>query len=134
MRRFMKLEVIEGKAGEGLVGRDVELVTNHLVDIDIGVNIKKALKGIATEKYKMILLAMKNFLMSATKYLQSRLPLNNSVIKHCRCLHPQNRQHQWTINSVKILAEKLPGCLNIDIDVLSDEWRLYQLENIAQSF
>src|SRR6266516_2553373 len=76
---------------------------------------------------------MKNFLMSATKYLQSRLPLNNSIIKHCRCLYPQNRQHQWTVNSVKILAEKLPGCLNIDIDVLSNEWSLYQLENIAES-
>ena len=130
MRRFMKLEVIEGKAGGALVEIDVELVNNHLVDIDIGANTKKALKVIATEKHKMILLGMKNFLMSSTKYLQSRLPLNNSVIQHCRCLHPQNRQHQWTVNSVKILAEKLPGCLNIDIDVLCDEWRLYQLENL----
>src|SRR6266516_7801015 len=30
-------------------------------------------------------------------------------------------------------AINLPGCFNIDIDVLSDEWRLYQLENIAES-
>jgi len=33
---------------------------------------------------------------------------------------------------VKLLAEKLPGCLNIDIDVLSDEWRLYQLESVEE--
>jgi len=31
-----------------------------------------------------------------------------------------------------LLAEKLPGCLNIDIDVLSDERRLYQLESIEE--
>ena len=76
---------------------------------------------------------MKDFLMSSTKYLPAKLPLKNAVIKHCRCLNPQNRQHQWTIQSVKLLAEKLPACVNIDIDVLSDEWRLYQLENISDS-
>jgi len=101
---------------------DFEFATNQLVEIDIGPNTKKAFKGVATEKHKMILLGMKNFFMSSTKYLQSRLPLNNSVTKHRRCLHPQNRQHQWTINSVKLLAEKLPECLNIDIDVLSEKW------------
>jgi len=95
MRRFLKLEVIEGKAGESLVEIDFELATNQLVEIDIGTNTKKALKGVAVEKHKIILLCMKNFFMSSTQYLQSRLPLNNSVTKHCRCLHPQNRQHHW---------------------------------------
>jgi len=96
MRRFLKWEVIEEKAGEGLVKIDVELATKHLVEIDIGTNTKKALKGVAAKKHIMILLDMKNFFMSSTKYcpLQSRLPLNNSVTKHCQCVHPQNRQHQ----------------------------------------
>ena len=133
MGRFMKLELIEGKDGGSLAEVNVELADNHLDNIDIGVNSRKALKQIATEKHKLILLGMKNFLMSSTKYLQAKLPLKNAVIKHCRCLNPQNRQHQWTIQSVKLLAEKLPACVNIDIDVLSDEWRLYQLENISDS-
>jgi len=83
MRRFLKLEVIEGKAGEGLVEIDVELAPNLLVEIDIGTHTKNALKGVAAEKHKMILLGMKNFFMSSTKYLQSRSPLNNSFTKHC---------------------------------------------------
>jgi len=83
MRRFLKLEVIEGKAGEGLVEIDFELATNQLVEIDIGTNTNKALKGVAAEKHKTILLGMKNFFISSNNYLQSRLPLNNSVTKHC---------------------------------------------------
>jgi len=140
MGRFMKLELIEGKDGGALAEVNVELADNHLDNIDIGVNSRKALKQITTEKHKLILVGMKNFLMSSTKYLPAKLPLKNAVIKHCRCLNPQNRQHQWTIQSVKLLAEKLPACVNIDIDVndddddvLSDEWRLYQLENISDS-
>jgi len=34
---------------------------------------------------------------------------------------------------VKLLAQKMPRCLNLDVDALCDQWRLYQLENIADS-
>jgi len=62
--------------------------------------------------------------MSATKHLQGKLPLKNSVIKHCQCLNPTNRNQPWTVESVKLLAEKLSRCLDIEVDVLRDQWRL----------
>jgi hypothetical protein len=65
---------------------------------------------------------------------KTRLPFDNSVIQHSRCLSPANRHHSWTAESVKELALKLPVCLNIDVDKLSDEWRLYQLETVPQAF
>ena len=46
-------------------------------------------------------------------------------------LESKNKQEPWTVESVKVLADKLPSFLNIDIDALRDQWRLYQLENIA---
>jgi hypothetical protein len=131
MGRFIKLEVIDGKEGEDLTEINVELVDNHLKDVDIGTNAKKAMKLIQTEKHKLILLGMKSFLLSSTKYLQSKLPLKNTVIKHCRCLNPQNRLHHWTVASVKLLAQMIPRCLNLDVDAVCDQWKLYQLENIA---
>ena len=38
------------------------------------------------------------------------------------------------MGSVKVLAEKLPRLLNIDVYVLRDEWRQYQLEESVDSF
>ena len=86
----MNLKEIEDKYGGALAEVNAEFAENHLITIDIGVNTRNALKLIAMEKQQLILLVMKNFLISSTKYLQSKLPLNNAVIKHCRCLHPQN--------------------------------------------
>ena len=77
---------------------------------------------------------MKNFFMTATKYLQGKLPLKNDDIKHCRCLNSTNRKEPWAVGSVKMLAEKLPHSLNVDVDVLCDECRQYQLKESVDSF
>ena len=109
----MKFEEIEGKYGGALAEVNVEIAENHLVTIDIGVNTRNSLKLIAKEKQQLILPGMKNFLISSTKYFHSKLPLKNAVIKHCRCLHPQNRKQPWTIESVKLLTQNLRGYSDI---------------------
>ena len=92
------------------------------------------MKHIPAEKHKLLILGMKKFLIASAKHLQAKLPLCNSIIKHCRCLNPSYRQQAWTVDSVKVLVQKLAKCVNVEEDQLSDEWRLYQLESIPHSF
>ncbi len=133
MGRFIRLEVIRQHDGEHLTEIDLEFPENQLKDIDIGKSAKKAMKTIATEHHKLMLLGMKKFLIAATKHLQAKLPLHNTVIRHCRCLNPIFRHEAWTIESVKVLVQKLPKSVQINEDQLCDEWRLYQLESVSDN-
>ena len=52
--------------------------------------------------------------------------LTKPILKNLRCLHPAERCSNRSCNDILKLARQLP--INIDTDLLLDEWRLLQLE------
>ena len=51
---------------------------------------------------------MVQFLKSAAKYLQQRLPLKNKFLFNIQCLKPSNRRNPETNDMIKGLAVSLP--------------------------
>ena len=75
-----------------------------------------------------------NFLISATPYLQEKLPLNNQVIKDAHFLNPVNRNSKNTLNGISLLALTcgklfktfIPIVFNFKSDSV-DEYKLYDI-------
>lgn len=52
--------------------------------------------------------------------------INNDVVKYCQCLQPEQRKLAYSTKQISKLARVLP--LDIDIDLLQDEWKFLQEE------
>lgn len=65
--------------------------------------------------------AQKHF-VAACDHLVKKSALKSAIIKSCSCLQPEGRKKSQSINKIADLARVLP--LDIDIDLLQDEWRL----------
>ena len=49
-----------------------------------------------------------------------------------KALKPDARSEDWSLKAIKMLAKKLK--VSVDLDKLSDEWRIYQLETITEDW
>ena len=71
-------------------------------------------------------------LMATTKHLVSKLPLDNIILRSSKALKPDAGSEDWSLKAIKILAKKLK--VSMDLDKLSDECRIYQLETITEDW
>lgn len=92
---------------------------------------KPAEKLESFQKRKFVLGA-RSFLVAATKHLVSKLPLDNIILRSSKALKPDARSEDWSLKAIKILAMKLK--VSVDLDKLSDEWRIYQLETVTEDW
>ena len=74
---------------------------------------------------------MQEFYKVCTSYLL-KLPLTNIIIRCCKVLQPSLRREALTLKGIRILGKRL--LVSVDIDNLSDEWKLYQLDNMSLEF
>lgn len=63
----------------------------------------------------------------ATAYLQSRLPLQNTLLKALECLNPLKRTRASGIKAIARLAKKLQPHLRASL--VEDEWRVYSVDD-----
>ena len=61
-----------------------------------------------------------------------KLPLTNSIIRYYKVLQPSLRQEAFTLKGIGILGKRL--LVSADINSLSNEWKLYQLDDISLEF
>ena len=130
--RFIKPEVVDGKHGRDLAS--ISTNSNHQLtdkDLDIGDGTRKALAVLKPDQQRSPLLAMRAFFVSAITHLQSRLPLNNNVLKDLGCFNPLSRNEKTTLISIQNLTRKLQPTL--DVSAVTDEWKLLQVDEDISS-
>lgn len=64
----------------------------RIEDLDVGEQVKAVLKDIPSDDRKETLKSFQKSVSEMTKYMQSKLPLDNAVILKCRSLCPQARE------------------------------------------
>ena len=106
--RFMKADVVTAAAKdspEKLANIDVENVNSHLSsdDLSIGETTRSELRKLKSDAQRKAILGMRAFFTTATKFLQTRLPLSNKLLKHLSCLEPKKkaiREHSHSIGYI----------------------------------
>ena len=81
---------------------------------------------------KDFLLGVREFYKVCTSYILLKLPITNIAIRCCKVLQPSLWQEAFTLKVIPILGKRLQA--SVDIDSLSDEWKLYQLNDISLEF
>ncbi|PFX25307.1 hypothetical protein AWC38_SpisGene10081 [Stylophora pistillata] len=91
--------------------------------------LKREIGKFSEEKQRQFVLESKSFVIAATKHLVSKLPLDN-ILRSSKALKPDAHSEDWSLKAIKILAKKMK--VSVDLEKLSDEWRIYQLETITE--
>ena len=107
---------------------------NHLdvKYLQIGEETRRAVSKLSVEKQKQFVLGAKLFLMTSAKHLVDKFPLSNTILRCCRVIKPNARSKMWAPKVIKLLTNKLH--LGVDVDKLSDEYKIFQLEATSEEW
>ncbi|KAJ8033350.1 hypothetical protein HOLleu_23560 [Holothuria leucospilota] len=136
LKRFVKAELVAGKAGKDLADIDVDKAENLLSDneLEVGATTRQKLARVGAGKKIQCLNNMKAFYTAATKYLLSQLPLKNTLLRTMSCLHPDSQKSGTGPRYIKYVAEKMPCVEASEVATIVDEWNLYMEEKIPDSW
>ncbi len=116
---------------------DVTNVENHLPlsEIEMGLPLQKRFKrkDMHPDIVKKHLLSAWSFYITTALHLMKNLPLNNQLLEALSCLHPRLRLTAKGVEHIKLIAESVPCIEQKDLAV-TDEWKLYSLEEIPGSW
>ena len=125
-RRFLKPQAMENKYGSDLASVDctkLQLSDNEIV---LGDTTRKALKNLTADQQKGAFLGMRSFFKAAASHLQSKLPLQNELLRQLGCLNPLKKEKKSTLISIQSISSVLQPKVNVTEVV--DEWKLYQVD------
>ena len=157
MNKFIDAKYIQDKATKNtftasqLIKVDIADKKNHVAKVQVGAKATSLMRNLDALEKKKTVAIMVNFLEACTKYLLKNLPLDDSVLKSAKCLHPDNRQKKSSLKSISLLAQAVIKALGDDamheafnlkrektkydlIDMIRDQFQQYQTENIPESF
>ena len=78
---------------------------------------------------------VKTIYHSIAQYLKSNLPLDNLFLRDLQILDHRRRSDPEGADAIVRVGRSVPGLLSSnEIDVLRDEWLIYSLENIDESW
>ena len=100
-------------------------------NLEIGGKTHSHFSKLSELRQKDYLLKVQEFYKVCTSYLL-KLPLTNIIIRCCKVLQPSLRREALTLKGIRILGKRL--LVSVDIDNLSDEWKLYQLDDMSLEF
>ena len=129
MGRFLKADVFSGKSGN--VYPQIQLGRKNQVEdsnLEIGGKTCCHLSKLSEQCQKDLVLGKREFYKVCTSYLLLKLPLTNIIIRCCKVLQPLLQQEAFTLKGIRILGKRL--LVSVDIDSLSDQWKLYQLDDV----
>ena len=134
MLRFVKQDAIGNKSGRKLKNIDVDDSKNllELHDMEIGADTEKTLSVLDSGKRKTQLYDIRKFYQAVAIYLQTRLPLNDDVIRSIQCLHPEVREQEKAQKLLRELCSVLPTIEDVEVSRVTDEWKLYRAEEIKE--
>ena len=132
MLRFMKHDVVSCKTGRKLQEIDAHDSSKllNLNEMEVGESTEKTMSALDTGKQKTIRYDMRKFYQAVTSHLQSKLPLNNTVVRTVQCLHPEVRDQDKAQKMVRELCTALPSIDDAEVSRISDEWKVYRSESV----
>ena len=75
-------------------------------------------------------IAMKNFLVAVSSYLQNKLPLQDKLLISAACLHTVNRKKHSSGWNIECLASLFPHVVKEEeISKVCDEWMMYESDD-----
>ena len=127
MGRFLKKDAYEKNFGSDLVSIDYS-ANSQLPDADIAIGeiTKKASAQIKPDHRKSVYLGIHTFYTTSITYLQSHLPLQNTLLKALGCLNPVKREKASRVKAIARMAKKLQP--QLDVSIVQDEWRVYAVD------
>ena len=138
MFRFLKPGVVGENTGKNLKAVELSKPENQLSDqlIEVGETTrKKALKKPKPGQEKGLLLDVRMFSQTTTKYLMDRLPIGRGIVRDLSCLNPLLQKEPQGMQAVQRTARKLPQIITEEeFPLLTDEWRVYQAQDIPENW
>ncbi|CAF3357733.1 unnamed protein product [Rotaria sp. Silwood2] len=134
---FLTSEYIGNKQGNDLLLIDHKLSEKQMNDkqIKIGEETRKSLALLSKEEKETFFRDVRNIFQSIASYLKSNLPLNNLFLRDLKILGPSYRSDAQGIDTIIRIGRFIPGLLSSnEIDLLSDEWLMYSIEVIDDSW
>ncbi|KAH6922186.1 hypothetical protein HPB50_010792 [Hyalomma asiaticum] len=122
MGRFLRQEAFKDATGFQLKDTNVELPANWKAKPELGSDTEKEMELWTPTQKKAFHVKARAFYITCTKYLVSRLPLDNRVLFHMRFLKPGATGDSYT-KSVRFIANALPQVIPPnELSTLTDEW------------
>ena len=79
--------------------------------------------------------AMREWYVTISKYLISRLPIDDDILKHLENLHPLIQHQHGTTKRLKKLIAAVPHILtDLEVDSALEEWIVYTHEDIPENW
>ncbi|CAF4175373.1 unnamed protein product, partial [Rotaria magnacalcarata] len=101
----------------------------------IGEETRKSLALLSKEEKETFFRDVRNIFQSIASYLKLNLPLNNLFLRDLKILGPSYRSDNQGIDTIIRIGRFIPGLLSSnEIDLLSDEWLMYSIETIDDSW
>lgn len=99
---------------------------HNMKDIGFGEKVKNSISFLHELDKMSFLNTIKNFYITVIKYIFDKI-VSLKILKHFECLSPENIKSADSVNSIVKIANLLP-LTDIDVDVLSHEWKLLQID------
>lgn len=99
-----------------IIGKDAERYLSNCSELDL-LKFKKQ--------------ALEHYQKAASRLLEKSIVAKGADTMHLRCLQPKEIKKEESLNSIVVVYKLLKLNLDIDVDSLSDEWRLLQLEDLS---
>lgn len=101
----------------------------------LGDETRKSLTSLSKEERESFLQDVRNIYQSIASYLKSSLPLNNLFLRGVKILGVSHRSDPEGSDAIVRIGRYIPGLLSSsEIDLLSDEWLMYSVEVIDDSW
>nr|ACD54741.1 unknown [Adineta vaga] len=128
---------VGNKEGSGLLSIDHKLAEKQLNDkqIKVGEETRKSLSFLSKDEKEIFFQDVGNIFHSIASYLKLNLPLNNSFLRDVNILMVSRRCDPEGNDAIVRIGRYIPGLLSSnEIDLLSDEWLMYSLQTIDDSW
>ncbi|CAI6357860.1 unnamed protein product [Macrosiphum euphorbiae] len=106
-----------------------------LSEIDLGSAFKTTTSSMKDVDRLSLIKQCQSHIIASCKYIIEKAPLsgNRSIIKNFRFLKPSEKLSTRSTNDLLIIAKELPFQNDFDVDRLTDEWKLFQLQDESSS-
>lgn len=129
--RFLRTEVFQAKSGSQLAFIDVESSRNWKQHVEVGADTEEAIKTWTAAEKAVFRLGARSFYITCSKYLMAKLPLENQMLQHVRCLHPSNHSAESSRDSFRYLAKCAPQVVQpAEVSSLLDELTVLNLNQL----
>ena len=98
--------------------------------IEVDAKTECFLKKLSPHDARRERIAIKNFLVTVSSYLQKKLPLQEKLLISATCLHPVNQKKHSSGQNIEYLASLFPHAVKEEeISKVHDEWMMYESDD-----